>query len=88
MLVYFDNRHADPIVRFIQRVIVKKGMVPTESEADGIAVLVKGIEQEKRSVPYQIWKRNQPSVAPSPAPAARRASVKTRKKLAGGRHGE
>jgi len=85
MLVYFDNRHADPIVRFIQRAITKDGVVPTEGEANALSTLVKGIEQEKRSVPYQLWQRNQQPAAT--APAAPSAAASTKKK-AGGRRGK
>lgn len=94
MLVYFEPRHAEPIVRFIQRAIVKDGMVPTSQEAEALGVLVKGIETEKKSVPYQIWQRNQAfaeainEAIPPPAPAAPRVSVRGKKKWAGGRRGK
>lgn len=53
MLVYFDNRHAEPLQGLIRRLQIEPNI--TQPEVEALAVLAREIEHETTATPYRLW---------------------------------
>lgn len=61
MLVYFDNRHAEPLQGLIRRLQAELDLA--QPEVNALAVLAREIERETTTVPYRLWLRNEKAKA-------------------------
>lgn len=57
MVVFFHNRHAEPLQGLIRRLQTEPDL--TQAEAEALVVLAREIERETTTAPYRIWLRNQ-----------------------------
>ena len=64
MVIFFHNRHTEPLQGLIRR--LQAALALTSDETDALAELARNIEHETTCAPYQLWQRDQKTVAAKP----------------------
>jgi len=57
MVVYFHNRHTEPLQGLIRRLQAEPDL--TSAETDALTDLTRNIEHETTCAPYRLWQRDQ-----------------------------
>lgn len=57
MVVYFHNRHAEPLQGLIRRLQAEPDL--TSAETDALAEVARNVEIETTHAPYRLWLRDQ-----------------------------
>lgn len=53
MVIYFDNRHAEPLEQLLRSLLY--GTVSPEQQQEAARVALSAIAIEKECAPYQLW---------------------------------
>lgn len=61
MVIYFDNRHVEPLQGLIRRLQAEPGL--TSATAAALAEISRNVEIETTHAPYQLWLRDQKAAA-------------------------
>ncbi len=61
MVVYFHNRHAEPLQGLIRRLQAEPNLTADETAA--LAEISRNVEIETTRAPYRLWRRDQKAVA-------------------------
>lgn len=63
MVVYFHNRHVEPLQALIRRLQAEPDL--TAAETDALTEISRNVEIETTHAPYRIWLRDQKASEPN-----------------------